>query len=160
VLDLVLRNCRLPERAVPVDLAIADGRIAAVGPSAGPARASIDVDGCLVTPGLVEAHIHLDKALLADRVSGSAGTAAEAIRLTGQAKRGFTTADIAARARRVLDMAVPAGTTAMRAHVEVDPIVGLAGMEAMLALKREYAPAVDLQLCAFAQEGILQAPGT
>src|SRR2546426_6761005 len=48
----------------------------------------------------------------------------------------------------------------MRAHVEVDPIVGLAGMEAMLRLRREYAPAVDLQLCAFAQEGILQAPGT
>jgi len=33
-------------------------------------------------------------------------------------------------------------------------------MEAMLALKREYAPALDIQLCAFAQEGILQAPGT
>jgi cytosine/creatinine deaminase len=160
VLDLVLHDCRLPERADPVDLAIADGFIVAVGSSAGAARATIDVDGRLVTPGLVEAHIHLDKALLADRVSGSAGTAAEAIRLTGQAKRGFTTDDIAARARRVLDMAVPAGTTAMRAHVEVDPIVGLAGMEALLALKREYAPAVDIQLCAFAQEGILQAPGT
>jgi cytosine/creatinine deaminase len=160
VLDLVLRNCRLPERDDPVDLAIADGRIAAVGSAAGPARETLDLDGRLVTPGLVEAHIHLDKALLADRVSGSAGTAAEAIRLTGQAKRGFTTADIAARARRVLDMAVAAGTTAMRAHVEVDPIVGLAGMEAMLALEREYAPAVEIQLCAFAQEGILQAPGT
>jgi cytosine/creatinine deaminase len=160
VLDLVLRNCRLPERADPLDLAIAGGRIAAAGSSLGPARETLDAGGCLVTPGLVEAHIHLDKALLADRVSGSAGTAAEAIRLTGQAKRGFTAADIAARARRVLDMAVPAGTTAMRAHVEVDPIVGLTGMEVMLALKREYAPAVDIQLCAFAQEGILQAPGT
>jgi cytosine/creatinine deaminase len=160
VLDLVLHNCRLPERLDPVDLAIADGRIVAVGSPAGPARETFDLDGRLVTPGLVEAHIHLDKALLSDRVSGSAGTAAEAIRLTGQAKRGFTTADIAARARRVLDMAVAAGTTAMRAHVEVDPIVGLAGMEAMLALEREYAPAVDIQLCAFAQEGILQAPGT
>jgi cytosine/creatinine deaminase len=160
VLDLVLHNCRLPERLDPVDLAIADGRIVAVGSPAGPARETFDLDGRLVTPGLVEAHIHLDKALLSDRVSGTAGTAAEAIRLTGQAKRGFTTADIAARARRVLDMAVAAGTTAMRAHVEVDPIVGLAGMEAMLALEREYAPAVDIQLCAFAQEGILQAPGT
>ena len=48
----------------------------------------------------------------------------------------------------------------MRAHVEVDPIVGLIGMKVMQALKREYAPAVDLQLCAFAQEGILQAPPT
>ena len=52
------------------------------------------------------------------------------------------------------------GTTAMRSHVEVDPIVGLMGFEAILPLRREYAPAIDLQLCAFAQEGILQMPGT
>jgi len=160
VLDLVLRSCRLPSGAELVDVAIAGGRIVAVGPASGPARETIDVAGRLVTPGLVEAHIHLDKALLADRVDGSAETAAEAIRLTGLAKRAFTVDDIDARARRVLDLAVGAGTTAMRAHVEVDPIVGLAGMEAMLRLRREYAPAVDLQLCAFAQEGILQAPGT
>jgi len=160
VLDLILRSCRLPTGAEPVDLAIADGRIVSVGRADEAARETIDVAGRIVTPGLVEAHIHLDKALLVDRVSGSAETAAEAIRLTGVAKRGFTTADIGARARRVLDLAVAAGTTAMRAHVEVDPIVGLAGMDAMLALKREYAPAVELQLCAFAQEGIVQSPGT
>src|SRR5206468_13102340 len=121
---LVLRNCRRPERAAPVDLALADGRIVAVGPAAGAAREALDVAGRLVTPGLVEAHIHLDKALLTDRVSGSAGTAAEAIRLTGQAKPGFTAAYIAPRARRVLDMAVPAGATTIRAAVQADPIGG------------------------------------
>ncbi len=57
-------------------------------------------------------------------------------------------------------MAIAAGTTAIRTHVEVDPIVGLTGMEAVLPLREEYARAVDLQVCAFAQEGILQAPGT
>lgn len=160
MLDLLLRGCRLPDSEAPVDLAIAGGRITTVGRAAGPARETLDVAGRLVTPGLVEAHIHPDKALLGDRVSASAGTLDEAIRLTGAAKRDFTADDIGARARRVLDMAVAAGTTAMRAHVEVDPIVGLAGMEAMLPLKREYAPAMDVQLCAFAQEGILQAPGT
>ncbi len=160
MLDLVLANCRLPAGGAPVDLAIAGGRIVAIGAAREPARETVDLRGRLVTPGLVEAHIHLDKALLGDRVSGSAETAADAIRLTALAKRGFTAVDIEARARRVLDLAVAAGTTAMRAHVEVDPIVRLAGMEAMLALKREYAPAVDVQLCAFAQEGILQTPGT
>jgi cytosine/creatinine deaminase len=160
VLDLVLRSCRLSTSAEPIDLSLAGGRIVSVGRADGPARETIDVAGRLVTPGLVEAHIHLDKALLMDRVSGSAETAAEAIRLTGEAKRGFTEDDIGARARHVLELAVAAGTTSMRAHVEVDPIVGLNGMDAMLALKREYAPAIDLQLCAFAQEGILQSPGT
>ena len=160
MLDLLLRACRVPDHAEPVDIAIAGGLIRSLGPTSEPARETIDVGGLLVTPGLVEAHIHLDKALLTDRMSGAAETAAEAIRLTGLVKREFTAHDIGARARRVLDLTVAAGTTAMRVHVEVDPIVGLMGMEAMLALKREYAPAVDLQLCAFAQEGILQSPGT
>ena len=158
--DLVLHGCRLPDRDAPADVAITEGRIASVGDRAGPARETLDACDRLVTPGLVEAHIHLDKALLTGRVATSAGTLEEAIRVTGAAKRGFTREDIAERARRVLDLAVAAGTTAMRAHVEVDPIVGLTGLQAMLALKREYAPAVDLQLCAFAQEGILQSPGT
>jgi cytosine/creatinine deaminase len=158
--DLLLRGARLPDRESLVDIAIKGDRIVAVDPVARPAHETLDLGGRLVTPGLVEAHIHLDKALLTDRVSASEGTLEEALRVTGQAKRSFTAEDITARARRVLDLAVRAGTTAMRSHVEVDPIVGLTGIEAMLALRREYAPALDLQLCAFAQEGILKAPGT
>ena len=158
--DLVLRGCRLPDQLEPADVAIAGGRIVSVGGAAGAARETLDAGGRLLTPGLVEAHIHPDKALLGDRVRATAGTLEETIRLTGEAKRAFTADDVAARARRVLDLAVAAGTTAMRAHVEVDPLVGLAGMEAMLALRREYAPALHVQLCAFAQEGILGAPGT
>ena len=160
MIDLLLRECRLPDGDAAVHIAIADGRIAGIGREAPAAREVIDVEGRLVTPGLVEAHIHLDKALLADRISAAAGTVEEAIRLTGEAKRGFTVEDIRARARQVLDVAIAAGTTAMRTHVEVDPILGLAALEAMLPLKAEYAPAIDLQICAFAQEGILKAPGT
>jgi cytosine deaminase len=158
--DLVLAGGRLPDGAV-ADVGCRDGRIAAIGTLAGqPARQAVDCAGAAITPGLVEAHIHLDKALLSDRAPGVEGTLAEAIRVTGRAKRDFTVEDIRARARAVLDLAVSHGTTAMRSHVEVDPIVGLAGLEALLPLREEYRPAIDLELCAFAQEGILQAPGT
>lgn len=160
MIDLLLRECRLPDGDAPVHVAIAGGRIASVGREAPAAREVIEVEGRLVTPGLVDAHVHLDKALLHDRIRATAGTAAEAIRLTGEAKRRFTVEDIRARARRVLDMAIAAGTTAMRSHVEVDPILELSALEAILPLKTEYAPAIDLQICAFAQEGILQSPGT
>ena len=143
------------------DIGCRGGRIAEIGALAGRAAArEIAGEGRAVTPGLVDAHIHLDKALLGARAPSREGTVAEAIRVTGAAKRGFTRADIGDRARRVLDMAVRQGTTAMRSHVEVDPIVGLMGFEAILPLRHEYAPAIDLQLCAFAQEGILQMPGT
>ena len=116
--------------------------------------------GRLVTAGLVDAHIHLDKALLSSQAPSLEGSLAEAIRVTGAAKRGFTVDDIRARARVVLDLAVRSGTTAMRSHVEVDPMVGLKGLEALRPLRDEYASALELQLCAFAQEGIIQAPGT
>ena len=159
--DLVLRGAQLPDRHGPVDIVIQDGVIADLGTAGGMlARETIDLAGRVVTPGLVEAHIHLDKALLDDRIVATTGTLAEAIRVTSEAKRAFTVDDIRARARRALDLAVRAGTTAMRTHVEVDPIAGLAGMEAVLPLRDEYRSALDLQVCAFAQEGIVKAPGT
>ena len=162
--DLLLRGCVLPGRPRLVDISIANGRITELlthepGVRA-PANERIDVGGRVVTPGLVEAHIHLDKALLSERLATGAESALDAIRMVAEAKRGFTADDIRQRSCRVLDMAIAAGTTAMRVHVEVDPIIGLTSMETALALKQEYAPAIDLRLCAFAQEGILQAPGT
>src|ERR1700735_1976502 len=44
----------------PGDVAIKDGRIAAVGGRQGPARRDIDADGLLVTPGWVDVHTHYD----------------------------------------------------------------------------------------------------
>jgi cytosine deaminase len=158
--DLLLQGCRLPDGRL-VDLGTRDGKIAEIGSLTGhPAHRAVDCGGRVLTPGLVDAHIHLDKALLSERAPSIEGTVEEALRVTAEAKRHFTVEDIGARARRVLDQAVRAGTTAMRSHVEIDPIVGLKGLEALTSLKREYAPAIDLQLCAFAQEGILRSPGT
>ena len=159
-LDLLLRECRLPDGRT-ADVGCQAGRIVEIGRLAGRAAGrEIAAEGRTLTPGLVDAHIHLDKAFLGDRAPSREGSLAEALRVTAEAKRGFTRDDIRARARRVLDLAVRQGTTAMRSHSEVDPIVGLAGFEALADLKREYAPAIDLQLCAFAQEGILRSPGT
>ena len=56
-------------------------------------------------------------------------------------------------------MAVAHGTNRMRTHVEVDPRVGLTSLRALHRLKRDYAWAIDLQLCVFPQEGLLDDPG-
>ena len=54
-LDLLIRG---DER----DVAVADGRIVAVGPELdGPAREEIDARGLLVLPGVGDAHIHLNE---------------------------------------------------------------------------------------------------
>ena len=42
------------------DMAIADGRIAAVGGKQGPGKREIDANGLLVTPGFVDIHTHYD----------------------------------------------------------------------------------------------------
>jgi cytosine deaminase len=159
--NLVVRGARLPSGGGLVDIGVAGGRIVRIAPRiAETAPRELRAEGRLVIPGLVESHFHLDKALLGAGAPSWAGDVQGAIRATAEAKRAFTVEDIRARARRVLDMAIRRGTTVMRSHVEVDPIVGLKGMEAILPLQREYAWAIDLQVCVFPQEGILQTPGT
>src|SRR6202163_2914706 len=62
--DIVIRGGTITEgtgkAAFAGDIAIAGGRIAAVGGKAGPARREIDADGLLVTPGWVDIHTHYD----------------------------------------------------------------------------------------------------
>ena len=159
-MDLIIREARLPEGDGLHDVGIAGGRILRIAPRIAETAASeIAAGGRLVIPGLVESHFHLDKALLGAGAPHWAGTIQGAIRATAEAKRAFTVEDIAARARRALEMAIRHGTTAMRTHVEVDPALGLKAMEAVLPLRDAYAWAIDLQICVFPQEGLFTAPG-
>jgi cytosine/creatinine deaminase len=80
--------------------------------------------------------------------------------VTTAAKRDFTEDDIFARAARTLAKAITQGTTRVRTHVEIDPGIGLKGFDAVRNLKRDHAWAVDLELCVFPQEGLLNNPGT
>ena len=114
----------------------------------------------LLVPGFVETHIHLDKSCIIDRCSIAEGTLAEAIAETARAKLAFTEEDIAERARRTLENAILNGTMHMRSHVEVDPRIGLKGWRAVRALARSYAWAIDLEICVFPQEGLINDPGT
>lgn len=158
--DMIIRNVRTPETDGLVDLVIVDRRIEDIGkdlPAEGP---EWDGNGALLVTGFVESHIHLDKACILDRCHNETGTLEGAIASVGAAKKGFTAGDVYARGKRVLDKAIVQGTNAMRTHVEVDPGIGLAGFDAVLALKNDYAWAVDLQICVFPQEGLTNYPGT
>jgi cytosine/creatinine deaminase len=158
--DLVLRNGRLAEaEAEPMDIAIRDGRIAALGRALVCDAPEEDLGGRLVVPGFVETHVHLDKSCLLGRCACREGTLAEAVAAVAQAKRAFTEDDVYARAERTLRRAIVQGTMRMRTHVEADPRVGLTSVRALTRLKRDYAWAVALQLCIFPQEGLLDDPG-
>ena len=160
-LDLVLRQGRLTgSDEAPLDIGVADGRIVDIAPHIVAQAPEQQLDGRLVIPGFVETHIHLDKSCILERCNCERGTLEEAIETVAAAKRSFTEVDIYARAQRTLEKAIIQGTTRMRTHVEVDPRVGLNGFHAVRALKRDYAWALDLQICVFPQEGLTNDPGT
>ena len=160
-LDLVLRDVRIAGHVGPTcDIGIADGRIAAIEPRIDADAPLESFDGRLVIGGFVETHIHLDKSCILDRCQSKQGSLEEAIAEVAAAKRGFTEADIYARGRRTLEKAIVQGTTRMRTHVEVDPRIGLRSFNALRQLKRDYAWAVDLELCVFPQEGLINDPGS
>src|SRR5215470_16781897 len=158
-LDLLLRQGRRADEEAPVDIAIASGRIVEIAEAIAADAPEERLDGRLVIAGFVESHIHLDKSNILDRCRCEQGTLEEAIASVATAKRSFTEADIYARAQRTLEKAIIQGTTRMRTHVEIDPRVGLKGFHAVRRLKRDYEWAIDLQICAFPQEGLTNDPG-
>ena len=160
-MDVILKNARrLGAEHELTDIGIAGGRIAAVERGLAAEGEIIDVGGRLVSPGFVETHIHLDKSCILDRVKSEKGDIEEAIAKSARAKTAFTPEDVHSRAARTLENAILQGTTHMRTHLEVDPGVGLRGLEGVLPLLKQYDWAIDLQICVFPQEGLLNNPGT
>lgn len=158
-MDLVIRHASLPDGRRQVDIAIDQGRIAAVGerlPCNG-AR-EIDAEGDLVTAPFVDAHFHMDATLSygLPRVNAS-GTLMEGIALWGELKPQLAQDALVARALQYCDWAVARGLLAIRTHVDVCDDRLLA-VEALLDVKRRVAPYIDLQLVAFPQDGLLRSP--
>jgi len=159
--DLVLCDCRVSGWPSKVDIAVESGRISWIGEKFhGEPTSILDCGGNAVIPGLIEPHLHLDKALLDAERPNEDGTLAGAIAVTGELKRSFTHGGVRRRAARVLEQAVTNGTSLIRAHPDIDPIVGLLCFDVLVELREDYADLVDLQVVAFPQEGILRAPGT
>ena len=160
-MDLVLKNVALVNDGVRTsDIGISGGNIVAVESGLSADAETLDLEGRLAVPGFVESHIHLDKACILDRCESQKGTLDEAIREVSAAKKQFTVEDIRARAVQTLEKCILQGTMRVRAHLEVDPVIGLKSIEAVLPLIDEYAWAVDLEICVFPQEGLLNNPGT
>lgn len=120
----------------------------------------IDCGGHLVAPAFIESHIHLDKSAILDRCTSERGDLDEAIGEVARAKASFTAADVYARGKRTLERCILHGTTHIRTQLEVDPGIGLRGFEGIRPLVKEYRWAIDIEICIFPQEGLLNNPGT
>jgi cytosine/creatinine deaminase len=133
------------------DVAVADGRIAAVTP---PDHAHeghgerLDLAGYLLLPAPAEPHAHLDKALTAARVPNPRGDLAGAVEAWLRHRPSLTREDVAERATRATSMLLANGATAIRSHVDVGSDIGLRSLEALLEVRQALRGQVTLQLVA------------
>ncbi|MFP6687906.1 MAG: amidohydrolase family protein [Alphaproteobacteria bacterium] len=160
-MDLILRNAVLVGGdGGAVDIGIEDGRIAVIEAGLAAEGETLDLAGRLLSPGFIETHIHLDKACIMERCRSEKGDLAEAIDEVTKSKKEFSEDDVAARASRVLEKCVSHGTTHMRTHLEVDPGIGMRGFDGVFPLIEQWRWAIDVEICVFPQEGLLNNPGT
>jgi cytosine/creatinine deaminase len=156
-----IQNVRIPGRDECVHVLIEDERIRSITPERPRGeQTAVDAEGNLALPGLINVHMHPDKAGLAEAISNRSGTITEARRRVLEAKPSLTREEVKQRAQKTILKGVQNGMTAARCHVDVDPSIGLRGMEAILELKEDLREMVDLQVVAFPQEGITESPGT
>ena len=159
-MDLIIRNANLPDGRIGIDIGIKDGKIVALEVAlTAKAQKEIDASGYLVSPPFVDAHFHMDATLsLGQPRLNQSGTLLEGIALWGELKPHLTVEAIKERALRYCDLAVARGLLAIRSHVDIcDP--RLLAVDALLEVRKEVAPYLDLQLVAFPQDGYLRDIG-
>ncbi|MEU2243669.1 amidohydrolase family protein [Streptomyces sp. NPDC018338] len=156
---VVFRNVRPFGAAKPTDLVVVDGRIAN-GPAPRGAKV-VEGGGRIALPSLVDAHIHPDKTTWGGSwvsrrpASSIADYVAQDVELFKAQRR-----PVAERAYGLMSHAVARGTRAMRAHADVAPAYGLAGVEGVAEARRRLRHALDVQIVAFPQHGVIRTPGT
>ncbi len=152
MLDLLLRGARLPGELETRDIGIKDGLISDLEPES---RQSIDLGGALVTPALVEPHIHLDAVLtVGEPRYNETGSLFEGIAIWADRVKSLTVDDVKQRVRTVLRWQLANGVQFVRSHVDVcDP--ELKAVRALTELRKEIGDQITLQLVAFPQQGIM-----
>lgn len=163
--DLLLKNVRSPDGR-RVDVAIRQGRIAALGENVGlaPEWRALPVEeggGALLLPGLVEGHAHLDKTTWGSSWYVNDVGSALTDRIDNERDwRAASGHDAHVHSQALALAFLRLGTTRIRTHVDVDTEAGLRHLDGVLATREALAGRVDIQIVAFPQSGLLIRPGT
>jgi cytosine deaminase len=167
--DLVIADVRLRGRPEDrLNVAVRDGRIAAITPDRLRGRTELDGEGNLLSPSFVDAHLHLCKVytlpMIGDEAirrytAGAMEQAGAAIELASAVKDTYAEGWIYENARRALLEGLGHGVTHVQAFVDTDTRARLEAMRAVLRLRDELRGTVDVRVVAFPQDGILRDPG-
>ena len=168
--DIAIRRARLRGRGDrPADIGIENGRIIAVGENLDRrGKTEIDAGGNLVTESFVNPHLHLCKVWTLPMMEEEAlksyqgeamGKAMAGIELASKIKEKYAKSWIVDNGRRAVALAALYGNLHIRAFADVDSEARLEGVKALIRLRDEFRGIVDLQIVAFAQDGIVREPG-
>jgi cytosine deaminase len=160
--DVLLRGGRPWRAEGEADILVRAGVIERIGAGIeAPGAEVIEVSGRLVLPGLVESHCHLDKTLYGrDWLPHPAGDAlADRIATERRVRGPLGVPDVDA-ITSLLERMVAAGTSYVRSHTDIDPALGLSGVEAVNSAVSRLDGRVTVEQVAFPQYGILTNPGT
>jgi cytosine deaminase len=160
--DLLIRDVRLRDGESPIEIAVDDGHIAALGTDLGLESAQV-VEGCgdLVLPGFVCAHVHLDKTGMSPELRPPTWDGDKRrLRAVNARIRGEATVEsIIQRATPTIESAIRHGTTTLRGFADVAPDAGLTGVRALVALRELYSREIRIEVCGFPQALISPHPG-
>jgi cytosine deaminase len=121
-----------------------------------------------VTESFVNPHLHLckvytlqmmDEDALRDYHGADMGKAMTAIELAARVKESYDEKWIIRNVRRAIAQAALYGCTHVRAFADVDRKARLEGVKALLRAREEFRGIVEIQVVAFAQDGIVREPG-
>ena len=168
--DILIKNAQLRRRPGELfEIGISDGMNVAIEEHISrPAMVEIDARGNLVTESFVNPHLHLckvytlqmmDEEALRDYHGADMGKAMTAIELAARVKEKYDEAWILPNARKAVAQAAIYGCTLIRAFADVDSKSRLEGVKALIKVRDEFKGVVDVQVVAFAQDGIVREPG-
>ncbi|MEU8761428.1 amidohydrolase [Streptomyces sp. NPDC048659] len=154
----VFRDVR-PYGGPVTELVAVDGVLVASVPE-GAAVEVVEGGGRMALPTLVDAHIHPDKTAWGEPWHSRRAAAGIAEYVEGDVELAHALpTPVGERALRLMSHAAARGTRAMRAHADVAPAFGLAGLEGLAEARERLRGVVDVELVAFPQHGVVRAPG-
>lgn len=151
--DTLITNVTLHDKPGRWQVAMQAGRFVHVGSDFnGESLHTINANGNLLLPGLIEAHSHIDKTYTAD-ISDDGGVPEtealrEAIRRMWLAKRQRTPATVTAAARRAFDRAISFGVSHLRSHIDIGDASDLDVVRTLVALRDEYRGLLTIEYTA------------
>jgi cytosine deaminase len=168
--DLLIKNARTRfSKEKLLDIGITGGRISKIGEGIkGGANCEIDVSGKLVTESFVNGHLHLCKVYTLTMVSQKAltsyqgesmGKAMTAIELASKVKEQYNESWIIENVRKAVRLAIKYGNTHIRAFADTDTKAKLEGVKALIKAREEFKDAVEIQVVAFPQDGVVRDTG-